>query len=69
IADGDVLTFICDYYSYDGKYQDSYRMPKPVTVNGDLTVSDVLLPEGKVRLTYRLTDIYNQAYWTEALNH
>ena len=44
-------------------------MPKPVTVNGDLTVSDVLLPEGKVRLTYRLTDIYNQAYWTEALNH
>ena len=56
-------------YSYDGKYQDSYRMPKPVTVNGDLTVSDVLLPEGKVRLTYRLTDIYNQAYWTEALNH
>ena len=69
IADGDVLEFICDFYNYDGEYQDSYRMIDPITVDGGLTVSDVTLPEGKVRLTYRLTDIYNQAYWTEAIEH
>ena len=33
-----------------------------------LTVSDGTLPEGGVRLTYRLTDIYNQAYWTESID-
>ena len=68
IEDGDILDFICDYYTYDGEYQDSYRMIDPITVKGGLTVSDVTLPDGKVRLTYRLTDIYNQPYWTEAIN-
>ena len=43
-------------------------MLDPITVKGGLTVSDGLLPAGKVRLTYRLTDIYNQPYWTEAIN-
>ena len=68
IEDGDTLDFICDYYTYDGSYRDSYRMDQPLTVDGDLTVSDVTLPAGHVRLTYRLTDIYNQAYWTEAID-
>ena len=68
IQDGDVIDFICDYYTYDGKYIDSYRMLEPITVKGGLTVSDGTLPEGGVRLTYRLTDIYNQAYWTESID-
>ena len=30
-----------------------------------LTVSDVYLPDpSKALITYRFTDIYNQAYWT-----
>ena len=64
-----MIDFICDYYTYDGEYQDSYRMIEPITVDGGLKVSDVTLPGGSVRLTYRLTDIYNQAYWTETINH
>ena len=44
-------------------------MIEPITVDGGLKVSDVTLPGGSVRLTYRLTDIYNQAYWTETINH
>ena len=61
---GDTLEFICDYYTYDGVYQDSYLMGDPVTVGeGELAVSDVPL-EGTVRATYRFTDIYNQHYWT-----
>ena len=65
----DKIDFICDFYSYDGKYQDSYMMGEQMTVDGSLTISDVTLPDGKVRLTYRLTDIYNQAYWTETISH
>ena len=30
------------------------------------TVSDVLLDNYTVRRSYRLTDIYNQVYWTES---
>ena len=68
ISDGDTLDFICDYYSYDGEYMDSYLMGDRMTVKGDLSISDVTLPAGKVKLTYRLTDIYNQAYWTESIS-
>ena len=68
IEDGDKIDFICDFYSYDGEYQDSYMIGDQMTVSGDLSVSDVTLPAGRVRLTYRLTDIYNQAYWTESID-
>lgn len=68
IQDGDKIDFICDFYTYDGKYQDSYMMGEQMTVNGDLKISDVTIPDGRVRLTYRMTDIYNQAYWTEAIS-
>ena len=68
IGDGDTLDFICDFYAYDGTYQDSYLMGKQMKVDGPLTVSDVTLPAGGVRLTYRLTDLYNQAYWTESID-
>ena len=67
LQDGDVIEFICDYYDYDGNYQDSYKLGNPITVNGDLTISDVTLPEGDRVVTYRLTDIYDREYWTEAI--
>ena len=61
---GDVLEFICDYYSYEGEYQDSYLLGDPLTVTEEtLTVSDVPLV-GVTRATYRFTDLYNQHYWT-----
>jgi hypothetical protein len=69
IKDGDTIDFICDHYTYDGEFEDKYHMIDPITVKGGLTVSDTILPKGKVRLTYRLTDIYNQPYWTEAIEH
>ena len=60
---GDTLEFLCDYYSYDGTYQDSYRLGEPLTVDAPLEVSDVPL-EGSTQAAYRFTDIYNQSYWT-----
>ena len=66
LQDGDRLDFLCDFYSYDGEYQDSYFLGEPVIVSGDLTVSDTLLG-GTGRVLYRFTDIYQQHYWTEVL--
>ena len=68
IKDGDEIVFLCDLYDYQQNYKDSYRFGKPVTVQGALTVSDVILPDAsKILATYRFTDIYNQAYWTPVI--
>ena len=32
-----------------------------------MTVSNVLIGDGRCLVTYRLTDIYNNTYWTPAL--
>lgn len=64
---GDTLEFLCDYYSYEGDYQDSYKLGEPLVVTEEaLTVSDVPL-EGVTRASYRFTDIYGQHYWTPTL--
>ena len=61
---GDVIDFICDYYSYEGEYLDSYMLGEQLTVTGELTISDVYVDADAARLTYCFTDIYNRQYWT-----
>ena len=67
INDGDVIDFICDYYSYDGSYENSYLLGERMTVDGELQVSDVFIDYGTMLVTYRFTDLYQQHYWTETL--
>ena len=64
---GASLQFLCDYYTYAGEYQETRYLGDPVTVTADtLSVTDVYLDTASLRLTYRLSDIYDQVYWTEA---
>ena len=65
VKNGDVIDFLCDYYSYDGEYLDSYMLGEQMTVDGELTISDVYVDESRANFTYMFTDIYNQTYWTE----
>ena len=65
--EGDTLDFLCDYYAYDGTYQDSYYLGEPMTVTDNMVISNVDVGEGAVRMTYRLTDQYHQYHWTPAL--
>lgn len=67
LQEGDTLDFLCDYYTYDGAYQDSYYLGERITVTGEMQISNVDVGEGKVKTAFRLTDIYNQTYWTPAL--
>lgn len=64
IVSGDVIDFVCDYYSYDGEYLDSYMLGEQLVVDGELTISDVYVDAESAKLTYVFTDIYNQKYWT-----
>ncbi len=63
---GDKLDFLCDYYSYNGEYMDSYYLGEQMTVTDNMLISNVDVGEGDVKVTFRFTDIYNQQYWTEA---
>ncbi len=65
LSDGDVTDFICDYYSYDGEYLDSYMLGDALTVDGELEISDVYIDEQYAELPYLFTDIYNQHHWSE----
>ena len=64
VQDGDAIDFICDYYSYAGEYMDGYKIGEQMIVHGELEINDVYMDETAANLTYRFTDIYNQAYWT-----
>ena len=65
VAVGDTLDFVCDYYSYDGEYLDSYLLGDQMIVDGELVISDVYVDAEAANLTFRFTDIYNQEYWSE----
>lgn len=63
LKDGDKIDFLCDYYTYDGEYIDSYYLGEQMTVNGEPEIGTVYVDES-CRALYRLTDIYNNTYWT-----
>lgn len=61
---GDTLEFICDYYTYDGDYKDSYYLGESMKVTENMEISNVKVGEGDVLITYKVTYIYSQEYWT-----
>ena len=61
---GDTLDFLCDYYSYDGVYQDSYKLGDQQVVKEDMQISNTRIDKSKLLVLYRFTDLYNQQYWT-----
>ena len=63
VKKGDVLDFLCDYYTYDGVYQATYKLGNPLVVSDDMVISNTDLGGDYVAL-YRFTDIYGQYYWT-----
>ncbi len=64
---GDKLDFICDFYSRDMEYQDSYYLGEQMTVSPDMEITNVPLGTNEARIMYLFTDIYNQEYWSEAI--
>ena len=66
---GDTLDFLCDYYTYDGDYSDSYLFGNQMIVGDNITISNESVGNGAVLLTYRFTDLYNQEYWTPSIKN
>ncbi|MCR5601545.1 MAG: peptidase C11 [Ruminococcus sp.] len=64
---GDKLDFICDYYSYDMEYQDSYFIGDQITYSENMAISNTNVGNGACHILYRFSDIYNQDYWSEPI--
>lgn len=67
LQQGDKLDFICDFYTYDMQYRDSYYLGEQMTVGDDMRITNADVGSGRVRIAYRFTDMYNQEYWTPAI--
>lgn len=67
LKEGDEIDFICDHYSYDGKYQDSYILGDTLIYHDDIKITNSNVGDGDIKLMYRFTDIYDQPYWTEPI--
>ena len=66
IGKGDKAQFICDYYSYDGKYTDSYLLGNAITLGDSVQIANKQIEgdKSKCKATYCFTDIYQKQYWT-----
>ena len=67
VSKGDKVEFICDYYTYDGEYKDTFYLGDPMILTGDDEIANVDVGKNRVKVMYRLTDIYQQNYWTPEL--
>lgn len=65
---GDSLEFVFDYYTYDGKYSDSYTIGDKLVLNDEnLKVNYEDVGEGKYYVYYKITDIYGNFYYTDSV--
>ncbi|MBR6940260.1 MAG: peptidase C11, partial [Clostridia bacterium] len=67
LKEGDRIDFVCDFYSYDGAYNDSYRLGDQLVYTGEHTISDVKIDADKCSAVYLITDSYNNEYWTPVI--
>ena len=63
IESDDKIDLICDYYDYDGSYQDSYYLGDSFKA-GDLQLSDVELTNDDYLYGYALKDTWNTVRYT-----
>lgn len=66
IKEGDQIDFIADYYDYGGNYVDSYVIGS-WTASTNPEIANIDVGDGTVLAMYSFTDIYNQTYWTAAM--
>jgi hypothetical protein len=64
IVAGDKIDFLCDYYTYEGEYNDTYFLGEQYTATGEWEIENLPIGNNNYQMTYRITDIYNNKYWT-----
>ena len=65
---GDEIIFVCDYYSYDGEFSNTYELSDTLVVDDKLYLNDVYIDEEKYLALYEIRDIYQQTYYSSIMN-
>ena len=65
LLDGDVIDFVCDYYTYDQKFDGNYYLGEQMIVDGEPEITDTWIGDDPAFVSYLFTDIYGQEYWTD----
>lgn len=66
---GDIIMPVCDYYTNDGEYYESYYFCDDIKVNGELVVSFEDIGDYDSWIYFTLTDIYKNKYFTESVEY
>ena len=70
IVSGDKIDFLCDYYNYDGTFNDAYYLGEQMTATGSWEIGNAPLGDNaNWDMAYRITDIYGGQYWTPAVKN
>ncbi len=69
IVKGDKIDFLCDYYNYDGTFNDSYYLGEQMTATETWEVGDAAIGDVNWQMSYRITDVYGGQYWTPAVKN
>ncbi|MBN1461194.1 MAG: peptidase C11, partial [Armatimonadetes bacterium] len=68
IVAGDKIDYLCDYYTYEGEYTDTYYLGNQYTATSEWTVENLSVGDNSYQMTYRFTDIYGNQYWTPPIS-
>ena len=70
IKAGDEIDFLCDYYNYDGTFNDAFYLGERMTATGNWEIGNAPLGDGvNWEMTYRITDLYGGQYWTPTVKN
>lgn len=64
---GDKIQILCDYYDYEGNYDDEYYYEEPIVVDSALVVSYEDLGDNPIDVCAHFIDIYGNEYWSESV--
>ena len=67
---GDRLDFLCDFYRYDGTYDQSYHLGETMTLTGgmeEMVIKNQSVGDGGVLVSFKFTDLFGENYWTPGL--
>ncbi len=67
---GDTIDFLCDYYGYNGEFYDKHSLGQVVLQKNmsEIQVSNIVIEDKPILISYVFTDIYGNNYYTEGLN-
>ncbi|QSX08503.1 peptidase C11 [Alkalibacter rhizosphaerae] len=61
---GDRIDYLCDYYSYQGEFDDTYYLGDPYEAEEEWYIENLAVTNLDYLMSYKITDIYGNSYWT-----